>query len=248
MKRKILKTAGLALAGLMLGSTAAMATPVPGPYVGPNNETFLPHSTYMVRDDDFGTNTYIKALSQGFQVDSGASWKNWSAFPFIGRGCSWGLCTSYWTFPRVRSVGAPEVTDYTTNTWKGDYNDSLDLWFSTYKDTSTQNNGAEVMIWLSHPGVSEHYDGSVWIDGAKWYYMKWRASNSAGSWNYVAFIRVDQTSSVASMKLNPFFWEAEKLGSLNKAWYWTNIDAGFELDNGGSGPGLAVNYFSEWNA
>lgn len=38
-------------------------------------------------------------------------------------------------------------------TWQGTYDASLDLWFSAYPNTATQADGAEIMIWLSHPHV-----------------------------------------------------------------------------------------------
>lgn len=250
MIKQILSAA--AISALGFGALAGVANAAPtahvaGPYVGPGNTTWVDDGEYMVKSDDFGGSTYLKALPQGFNVDYAAPASGWNAFPYIGRGCSHWTCTTNWAFPQARSDGSPRVDDYTTNTGRGSYNDSLDIWFSTYKDRLNQNNGAEVMIWLAHPGIVLGNLPTVWIDGTDWKVMSWRAHNSGGSWNYIAYIRVHQTSSLVDLKLNPFFWNAESRGSLNKNWYWTNIDAGFELAGHDSGTGLAVKYFSEWS-
>jgi hypothetical protein len=40
---------------------------------------------------------------------------------------------------------------------------------------------------------------------------------------------------VKGLWLNPFFRIAEARGWLKSSWYWTGIDAGFELWKGGRG-------------
>lgn len=47
----------------------------------------------------------------------------------------------------------------------------------------------------------------------------------------------------ATLRLNPFFREATRLGSLSPSWYLTNIAFGFEM-RGGHLAGLAVRSFS----
>jgi hypothetical protein len=248
MIKQILSAAAVLALGFGITTAANASNQVPGPYVGPSQETWVDGGQYMVKSDDFGGSTWLKASAEGFNVDYASRANGWNAFPFIGRGCSHTTCTNNWTFPQVKDDGNPTIDDYTTNTWRGDYNDSLDIWFSTYKDADYQNNGAEVMIWMAHPGINDTSGlPTVWIDNAEWYVMKWRASASGTSWNYIAYLKVHQQSSLVGMPLNPFFQNAESRGSLNKNWYWTNIDAGFELAGDDSGTGLAVKYFSEWS-
>jgi hypothetical protein len=45
----------------------------------------------------------------------------------------------------------------------------------------------------------------------------------------------DLPESVKGLWLNPFFRIAEARGWLKSSWYWTGIDAGFELWKGGRG-------------
>jgi cellulose 1,4-beta-cellobiosidase len=47
---------------------------------------------------------------------------------------------------------------------------------------------------------------------------------------------------VKHLWLNPFFRMAESRGWIKPSWYWTGIDAGFELWKGGQG--LRVSYFN----
>jgi hypothetical protein len=54
---------------------------------------------------------------------------------------------------RVADDNMPLADFAVHQTWKGTYDASLDLWFSTYPNTATQADGAEIMIWLSHPHV-----------------------------------------------------------------------------------------------
>jgi hypothetical protein len=62
------------------------------------------------------------------------------------------------------------------------------------------------------------------------------------SWPLIIFTHATQISSVKHLWLNPFFRVAESHGWLKPSWYWTGIDAGFELWKGGQG--LRVSYFN----
>lgn len=254
MIKKILSTAVIITAGLGLLAGTAHAKPVPSSQVvvGPGEEKWIDQSQYMVRsDDDFdASGSYVTLTNygrQGFGIksvkdNSGA----YNAYPYIGRGCAYGLCTQG-SFPRkVSNDKTPTAQMDTHQTWQGTYNTAMDLWFSTYPNRDDHANGTEIMIWISHPGInipsSAITHRGVWVNGWEYDVMSWRANNGSVSWNYVAFIRDSQGDAFSNQYLNPFFRDVESWGLLNSSWYWTSIDAGFELCKD-SGPGLAVSYF-----
>jgi len=115
------------------------------------------------------------------------------------------------------------------------------MWFSTYPDKTTQANGAEIMIWLSHPNALAG-GSEMGVDGTDWYLNEWITSGHGVSWPVIIFTHTTQISSVKGLWLNPFFRIAESHGWLKSSWYWTEIAAGFELWRGGRG--LSVSYFS----
>lgn len=256
MLKKILSSAVILATGVCVLTGTAHATPIPSSstVIGPGEEKWVDGSQYMIRsDDDFdssGSYVTMQNISerQGFTVtkakDNSGSY---SAYPYIGRGCAYGLCTAG-SFPRKVSNDATPSAELSVNqNWKGAYNTSFDMWFSTYPNKDAHANGTEIMIWLSHPGISIPSSAithrGVWVNGYEYNVMNWRARPVDGvSWNYVAFVRDSQGSYFADQYLNPFFRDAESYGLLKSSWYWTSIDAGFELCRG-SGPGLQVKYF-----
>jgi hypothetical protein len=242
--KKILAGIALAVAlgGMASYAPAAHASHTTSDWLQPGQEKWVDGGNYVVRNDDFGAKTGLNNTGNpGFSIYYANNVTNWSAYPYVGRGWSWGVGT-YGGWPvKVSADGAPRSTLVTHQTWRGTYNTAYDMWFSTYPNKTTQANGAEVMVWLSHPGINPNTYRQVYIDGAWWGVMSWRAHSSHGSWNYIAYIRDVQTSSVYGMWLNPFFRDAEAHGSLRSYWYWTSVEAGFELCRGGAG--LAIDYF-----
>jgi hypothetical protein len=115
------------------------------------------------------------------------------------------------------------------------------MWFSTYPNRTTQANGAEVMIWLSHPGAVAA-GRRVRIDGTDWYLNSWMTRGHGKSWRLIIFVHTTQISSVKGLLLNPFLRAAESRRWIKPSWYWTGIDAGFEIWRGGQG--LGVRYFN----
>jgi hypothetical protein len=262
MIKQILSSAAVLALGLgvLTGTAHAQAIPSTSTYIGPGQEKWIDGSNYMVRsDDDFNPSGSFVTLTnygrQGFGIKSiKDNSSSWSAYPYIGRGCAYGLCTQG-SFPRkVADDDTPTAEMTTHQTWQGTYNTALDLWFSNYPNRDGHANATEIMIWTSHPGIPipssaiTHY--GVWVNGSEYNVMSWYANaNREGvcpahttCWNYVAFIKDDQNGYFGYQYLNPFFRDVESWGLLKSSDYWTSIDAGFELCNG-SGPHLAVKYF-----
>jgi len=46
---------------------------------------------------------------------------------------------------RVSADNVPRADLRVSQTWKGTYDASIDMWFSTYPDKTTQANGAEII-------------------------------------------------------------------------------------------------------
>jgi glycosyl hydrolase family 12 len=255
MIKRILISAAIAALGFSaLSAIPAHATEVHGTRIIPPGEWRRTEGNqYVVRADDFGSALELESDGEhSFSVLHGKSWSAWSAYPYIGRGCSWGVCAAPgggdWPVQVGRAGdGNPYASLSTTQTYRGSYNTALDIWFSTYAQTDGADNGTEMMIWANHPGISINDSAvthwNVYLDGQYWDVYQWRTSTDGVGRNYIAFIAAHQSSSFYG-HLNPFFWKAESYGVLKSDWYWTSIDAGFELDGGGSGEGLGINHFA----
>ena len=65
-------------------------------------------------------------------------------------------------------------------TWKGTYDASLDIWFSTYPSTTR-------------------------VDGTDWYLNEWKMKGHGVTWPLIIFTHATQISSVKGLQLEPFF-------------------------------------------
>lgn len=225
-------------------TSLASASPVSGTLVPPNDEKWVDNGAYAIRSDDFGTNTWLRSYglgSSGFRIERGDARRNWSAYPNVFRGWQWGVGTSGRWPLRIRDDDVPRVTLWTQGPRRGSYNTALDLWFSKEPKRTGPADGTELMVWLNHPGIVLGGLPSVRIDGTRWYVMSWRTSTAGVGRTFIAFIRAGQVRSVTGLWLNPLFRYTSSIGKLRSSWYWTGIDAGFELCRGGSG--LAVTNF-----
>jgi Glycosyl hydrolase family 12 len=220
---------------VVLASTA-IASITTGTLIAPHQTKYVSNSDYGVRSDDFGSLTWLDNKDErGFTITSStADGPRVSAYPNIFRGWQWGVGTSGAWPVEVSADGAPRADFAVHQTWNGTYDASLDIWFSTYPNETTQANGAEIMIFLSHPHVLTG-GKKIRVDGTDWYMNEWKTKGHGVTWPLIIFTRATQTSSVKGLWLNPFFRLAEAHGWLDPSWYWTGIDAGFELWKGGRG-------------
>jgi hypothetical protein len=196
-----------------------------------------------------------------------SSWRpaatNWQ-YPNISNGIEWGRYTCNdgpSAFPssrgskcmrypvRVDKDGQP-VTSVAVNPHIIRGNVAYDIWFNR-KDIRPSKlrepNGAEVMIWISYPGITDDADARhVEIDGIQWDVMTWIAHNVATdtSWRYVAYLAHQQRNRVSRLWLNPFFRDTERAGELSPSWYLTAVDFGTEINDTIRGPGFDVTHYS----
>jgi Glycosyl hydrolase family 12 len=106
----------------------------------------------------------------------------WQAYPFTGAGCAYNLCSPHTDMPmQVRRLPGNANTSFS---WRGsqapgNWNASYDIWFDHDDQTTAQDDGAELMIWLRpNPG----YKGGVRVRIAKrqYWFMHWRTCQRAG--------------------------------------------------------------------
>jgi hypothetical protein len=165
------------------------------------------------------------------------------AYPFILRGCSWGTCSADSGLPRrVQALRRPQATWDTTQVPHGRWDAAFDIWFGRHPMSTGQARGAELMIWLGarRIGVPARTP-VVHIDHARWYLEHWRACHLGDCWNYIQFRRVQPVRRVHRLRLQPFIGRGEKRGWIRPGWWLENIEAGFELWQGGRG--LATDRF-----
>ena len=173
------------------------------------------------------------------------------AYPFTGVGCAYALCSQGTDLPRrVRSLSPRTNTSWTWwGSTNGFWNASFDVWFDTRNQTTTQDNGAELMIWLrTPPGYTPGH--LVWVRGNWFWFTSWRTGHTvchAGrcqlqTWNYIQFRFLRTTHGVRGLRLLPFIQFAEHRGLIRPSWWLTSVHAGYELWSGGGG--LATTWFN----
>jgi Glycosyl hydrolase family 12 len=172
------------------------------------------------------------------------------AFPDIFYGCAWNTCSPGTRLPlRVSSAMRARATWSIRARAGGLWNAAYDLWLMRSRHISGQAHGAEIMIWLRTSYVTPPgWRPVVRIDGTRWYFQTWRAcvrpaigtvvpatGQPSGCWRYVQFRRVVPTDYVRNLPLGPFFAFAERHRLASPRWWFTSIEAGFEIWRGGLG-------------
>ena len=165
-------------------------------------------------------------------------------YPSIYRGCHWGACTPDSGLPvpvsRLLSPGTVTTTWATAQPRTGAYDVAYDIWFNRAPSTSGQPDGAELMIWLNHNGPVQPFGSQVStaaIGGRS--YDVWFGKQA---WNTITYSMVTGTTSVRDLDIGQFAADALRRGYIQKSWYLTDVEAGFELWQGGAG--LATDSFA----
>jgi endoglucanase len=159
-----------------------------------------------------------------------------ASYPSIYKGCHWGNCTTNSGLPLVASDIGSATTSWSvnlSNAGSSVYDAAYDIWFNDSATTSGQPNDTEIMIWINHAGAIQPAGsivGQLSAAGATW--NVWYARMS--SWNYVAYVRTSGTTSV-NLDLLPFFQDSIGRGYTQQNSYLIDIEAGFEIWQGGTG-------------
>jgi len=165
-------------------------------------------------------------------------------YPSIYRGCHWGSCTPRSGLPvpvsRLLSPGTVTTTWATAQPRAGAYDVAYDIWFNQAPSASGQPDGAELMIWLNHNGPVQPFGslvGTAVIGGRS--YDVWFGKQA---WNTISYSMVTGTTSVRDLDIGQFAADALRRGYIQESWYLIDVEAGFELWQGGAG--LATDSFA----
>jgi hypothetical protein len=211
--------------------------------------------TYTVQNNEFDSSASECVTTDGnadFTVaNSGiANATNGSpgAYPSIYQGCHWGNCSSGGltsTPIQVSNLTSGKVTTSWSTTQPGgsnDYDVAYDIWFNQTPTTSGQPNGTELMVWLNHNGPVQPFGSEVAsnVSVGGHTYNIWEGQQS--SWDTVTYDMTSGATSVSGLDVGTLTQDMVSRGYTKTSWYLIDVEAGFELWQGGAG--LATNSFS----
>ena len=214
---------------------------VGGSYIVQNNE-FDSSASECVSTD--GNADFTVANSGIANATNGSP----GAYPSIYQGCHWGNCSSGGLSSnpiQISALGTGKVTTSWSTTQPGGsnaYDVAYDIWFNQTPSTTGQPNCTELMVWLNHNGPVQPFGSQVATGvsvGGRGYNV-WEGSQ--GSFDTVSYTMTTPTTSVSGLDLAPLAQDAVSRGFLSRSCYLIDIEAGFELWQGGAG--LATNSFS----
>jgi hypothetical protein len=166
-------------------------------------------------------------------------------YPAIYKGCHWGACTSNSGLPiQVGSLAPGKVTTSwtTTQTQAGAYDVAYDIWYNQSPTTSGQPNAEEMMIWLNDNGGVEPAGSvvatNVTLGGHT--YNIWEDQMS--TWKDVSYVMTSGTTSVSNLDVGILAADSVGRGYMTDSDYLIDLEAGFELWQGGAG--LATDSYS----
>ena len=169
------------------------------------------------------------------------------AYPSIYQGCHWGDCSSGGLSSDPIEVsnlttGAATTSWSTTQTGSGAYDVAYDIWLNQTPTTTGQPNGTEIMVWLNHNGSVRPFGSevatNVSIGGDT--YDVWYGAQS--SWDTVTYEMTSPATSVSNLDIGTLAQDSVSRGYTKSSWYLIDVEAGFELWQGGAG--LATSSFS----
>ncbi|MFL6111053.1 MAG: GH12 family glycosyl hydrolase domain-containing protein [Catenulispora sp.] len=208
----------------------------------------IPAGDYMIQANEWNSSaqqciTYTggtawSVSTANFNLSGGAP----ATYPSIFKGCHWGLCTPNSGLPIQMSKLASATSSWSTNQpGSGAYDVAYDIWFNSSPTTSGQPDGTEVMIWINSRGGVQPFGsqtGNANIAGMNW--NVWTGNQT--SWKIISYVLNPGATSVNNLDLKAMFNDAIARGSINPAHYLLDVEAGFEIWQGGQG--LATNSFS----
>ncbi|WP_329047748.1 glycoside hydrolase [Amycolatopsis sp. NBC_01488] len=200
---------------------------------------------YVVMNNRWGSSAQqcITVTGSGFRIQTQQGSTSGGAplsYPAIYVGCHYSNCSPGTNLPRQLSrIGsAPSSISY--NYVGGSVFDaSYDIWMDPTAKT-TGVNQMELMIWLNHTGNVQPVGGKVGtvsLGGRNW--DVWQGNN--GGNDVLSYVAQSPTANY-SFNVMDFVNNVDARTRVDRSWYLTSIQAGFEPWSGGVG--LAVNSFS----
>jgi cellulose 1,4-beta-cellobiosidase len=211
-----------------------------GTYIVENNEFDSSASECMSTDSGADFTVANSAISTATDGPPGA-------YPSIYQGCHWGSCSSGGltsTPIQVSALTAGTVTSSwsTTQPGSGAYDVAYDIWFNKTPRTTSQPDCTELMVWLNHNGSVQPFGGEVasHVTVGGHTYNIWEGQQS--TWNTISYDMTTGTTSVSDLDIGTLAHDAVSRGYLSSSCYLIDVEAGFELWQGGAG--LSTNSFS----
>jgi hypothetical protein len=233
--------------GTVQPSSATVAARLCGQVGWP--ETPVDGGTYVVQNDEWNSTAAECITTDGhaqFTVASSAISKPASGdpggYPSIYSGCSAGVCTTGNKMPiRVSRLKPGMITSswVTSQPPDGAYDVAYDIWFNRTPATSGAPDGGELMIWLAHRGGSRIAPAGApvtraGIGGYAFTIWVWKG---AGGQRRIAYVMDHSVRVVRDLDISGVAADAARRGYLSPASYLLNVQAGFELWQGGRGLG-----------
>jgi hypothetical protein len=203
---------------------------------------------YTVQNNDFDS-----AASQCLTTDASADFTVASssidnatngspgAYPSIYQGCHWGNCSSgglsadpieVW-----RLTPGTVTTSWSTSQPGGssDYDVAYDIWFNQTPATTGQPNGSELMVWLNHNGPVQPFGSEVAsnVSLGGHTYNVWEGAQSG--WDTITYDMTSPATSVSNLDIGTLAQDLVSRGYTKSSWYLIDVEAGFELWQGGAG-------------
>jgi hypothetical protein len=211
--------------------------------------------TYTVQNNEFDSGASECATTNGSadftvansSIDNATNGSP-GAYPSIYQGCHWGNCSSGGltsTPIQVADLTPGTVTTNWSTTQPGgssDYDVAYDIWFNQTPTTSGQPNCAEMLVWLNHNGSVQPFGSQVASGvslGGRTYNV-WEGAQSFG--DTVTYDMTTAATSVSDLDVGTLAQDAVSRGYISRSCYLIDVEAGFELWQGGAG--LATNSFS----
>ncbi|WP_370375225.1 GH12 family glycosyl hydrolase domain-containing protein [Streptomyces laculatispora] len=241
----VLAAVVLTAAALLTGASPASAAPVTdctpwgttelrgGEYLYQQNE--WNSETMQCVDVDPGTGAWSVTTSSFSLPTNGAP----ATYPSSYKGCHWGLCTADSGLPlRVDELGSVRTDWSTTQVGSGAYNVSMDIWFNSAPVTDDQPDGTELMIWMNHRGGVQPIGSrtaTVQLDGRTW--DVWTGPGASG-WKVISYVLQNGATELTDFNVKALIDDGAGRGSISRAHYLIDAEAGFEIWQGGQGLGM----------
>ncbi|SEF37809.1 Glycosyl hydrolase family 12 [Amycolatopsis pretoriensis] len=200
---------------------------------------------YVVMNNRWGSSAQqcINVTGSGFRIQTQQGSTSGGAplsYPAVYLGCHYSNCSPGSPLPRQLSrIGSASSSISYTYVGGSTFDASYDIWM----DPTAKTNGVnqmELMIWFNRVGGVQPVGGRVGtttIGGRSW--EVWQGNN--GGNDVVSYVAQSAISGW-SFNVMDFVNDVDNRTRVDRSWYLTSIQAGFEPWSGGVG--LAVNSFS----
>lgn len=244
------------VAAVILAAGTAVACSHPGPAAAlcGTQRVRVAAGAYVVQNNEYGTRS-AECIGTGTSASFSVTQSSISAptdggpggYPSVYQGCHWGYCSSGGlavTPVKVSGLAPGTVTTNwsTTQPGSGTYNVAYDIWFSKTAVSAGHPDCAELMVWLNHSGAIEPFGSpiaaGVSVGGRS--YTVWAGPQRWG--DTISYVMTAATTSVTGLDVGTLAQDAMRRGYLASSCYLIDVEAGFELWQGGAG--LATNAFS----